>query len=80
MTYTPTGGATSTATVPTFNGKGDVNGIMVLDGSDYRYNLDTKGYSTTANIPGFYQETITVTYKSAPSTVVGSDAIQVDTK
>ena len=30
--------------------------------------------------PGFYQETITVAYKSAPSVVVGSDAIQVDTK
>ena len=80
VTYTPTGGATATATVPTFNGKGDVNGVMVLDGSNYRYNLDTKGYSTTADVPGFYQETITVTYKSAPSVVVGSDAIQVDTK
>ena len=65
---------------PTFNGKGDMNGVMVLDGSSYRYNLDTKGYSTTVNSPGFYQETITVAYKSAPTVVVGSDAIQVDTK
>jgi hypothetical protein len=67
-------------TVPTFNGKGDVDGVMVLDGSNYRYNLDTRGYSTTAGVPGFYQETITVAYKSAPNIVVGSDAIQIDTK
>jgi hypothetical protein len=80
VAYTPTGGATATATIPAFNGKGDVNGVMVLDGSNYRYNLDTKGYSTTAGAPGFYQETITVAYKSAPNVVVGSDAIQIDTK
>jgi hypothetical protein len=60
VAYTPTGATTTTATVPTFNGKGDVDGIMVLDGSNYRYNL--------------------VAYKSAPNVVVGSDAIQVDTK
>lgn len=42
--------------------------------------VDTKGYSTTANVPGFYQENITVAYKSAPNIVVGSDTIQIDTK
>jgi hypothetical protein len=80
VAYTPTGATSTTASVPTFNGKGDVDGIMVLDGSNYRYNLDTKGLSTTGSDPGFYQETITVAYKSAPSVVVGSDAIQIDTK
>jgi hypothetical protein len=80
VAYTPTGGAITTTSVPAFNGKGDVNGVMVLDGGSYRYNLDTKGYATTANSPGFYQETITVTYKATPSAVVGSDAIQIDTK
>jgi hypothetical protein len=80
VAYTPTGGATVTSIVPAFNGKGDVNGVMVLDGANYRYNLDTKGYSTTASVPAFYQETVTVAYKSAPNVVVGSDAIEVDTQ
>ena len=80
VAYTPTGGAPVTSTVPAFNGKGDVNGIMVRDGSAYRYNLDTKGYSTTATSPGFYQETITVAYTSSPNVIVGSNAIQIDTK
>jgi hypothetical protein len=80
VAYTPSGGTAVTADVPNYNGKGDVNGLMVLDGANYRYNLDTKGYSTTASSPGFYQETITVAYKSAPNVVVASDAIQFDTK
>ena len=53
---------------------------MILDGSTYRYNLDTSGYSTTASVPGFYQENISVAYRAAPNVIVGSDAIQVDTK
>jgi hypothetical protein len=80
VAYTPTGAAPVTSTVPTFNGKADSNGVMVLDGANYRYNLDTKGYSTTGVGPAFYQETITVAYKSAPNVIVGSDAIEVDTK
>jgi hypothetical protein len=80
VAYAPTGGSSVTSTVATSNGKADKDGIMILDGSNYRYNLDTKGFSTTATGPGFYQETITVAYKTAPNVVVGSDAIQVETK
>jgi hypothetical protein len=80
VAYTPTGAAPVKATVPAFNGKGDVNGVMILDGANYRYNLDTRGYTTTGVGPAFYQETITVAYKSAPNVVVGSDAIEVDTQ
>jgi hypothetical protein len=80
VAYTPTGAAPVKATVPAFNGKGDANGVMVLDGANYRYNLDTRGYTTTGVGPAFYQETVTVAYKSAPNVIVGSDAIEVDTQ
>jgi hypothetical protein len=80
VAYTPTGAASVKSTVPAFNGKGDANGVMILDGANYRYNLDTRGYSTTGVGPAFYQETVTVSYKSAPNVIVGSDAIQVDTQ
>ena len=53
---------------------------MTLDGSAYRYNLSTKGLSVTASVPAFYQVNINVAYKSSPSVVVGSDAIQLDIK
>jgi hypothetical protein len=59
---------------------GDANGVMVFDGTYYHYNLDTKGLASTAGVPAFYQESITVAYNSAPGVVVGSDSIQLDTK
>ena len=58
----------------------DSGGVMKLDGSNYRYNLSTKGLSATAGIPAFYQENFTVAYKSAPHVVVGTDTVQLDIK
>jgi hypothetical protein len=80
VTFVPGGGATATVDVPSFNGAGDTNGIMVMDGTYYRYNVATSGFAVTANQPGFYQVSITVAYQSAPSVIVGTDAIQIDTK
>jgi hypothetical protein len=53
---------------------------MIFEGTTYHYNLSTKGFSVTASVPAFYQENITFAYKSAPSVIVGSDAIQLDTR
>jgi hypothetical protein len=81
VTYMPNGGATVGNPVTiTSNGAGDTNGMMTFDGMAYHYNLGTKGFSVTAGVPAFYQENITVAYQSAPSVVVGSDAIELDTK
>jgi hypothetical protein len=80
VTYKASGGTTVASPIVTSNGAGDANGIMIFDGTYYHYNLATKGYATTAGMPGFYQESITVAYQSAPSVVVGSDKIQLDTK
>jgi hypothetical protein len=81
VTYMPSGGAAvGNPVTTTSNGAGDTNGVMTFDGTTYHYNLSTKGFSVTAGIPAFYQENITVAYKSAPSVVVGSDAIELDTK
>jgi alpha-tubulin suppressor-like RCC1 family protein len=80
VTYVPNGGAVVADPVTSFNGAGDANGVMVFDGTYYHYNLSTKGYALTAGVPGFYRENITVAYQSAPSVVVGSDSIEIDTK
>jgi hypothetical protein len=80
VSYKGGGGASVATLVPTSNGVGDANGVMVFDGTYYHYNLDTKGLSPTAGVPAFYQENITVTYNSAPGVIVGSDSIQLDTK
>jgi hypothetical protein len=80
VAYKSTGGSSTTSAVATFNGIGDTGGVMVFDGTYYHYNLSTTGFSSTSGVPGFYQETITVAYQSAPSVIVGTDAIQVDTK
>jgi hypothetical protein len=81
VTYQQTGGSNNATTVTTtFNGAGDTNGVMVFDGTYYHYNLATTGFATTSGIPAFYQETITVAYQSAPSIIVGTDSIQIDTK
>jgi hypothetical protein len=80
VSYKGSGGASVATSVPTSNGVGDANGVMVFDGTYYHYNLDTKGLASTAGVPAFYQESITVAYNSAPGVVVGSDSIQLDTK
>jgi hypothetical protein len=80
VTYKTTGGSSSTSVVTTSNGIGDTGGVMIFDGTYYHYNLSTKGFSTTTGVPAFYQETISVAYQSAPSVIVGTDFIQVDTK
>jgi hypothetical protein len=80
VTYKTTGGTSTTSVVPTNNGIGDSNGVMVFDGTYYHYNLSTRGFSSTNGVPAFYQETISVAYQSAPTVVVGTDLIQVDTK
>jgi hypothetical protein len=81
VTYKQTGGSNVSTTVAiTSNGPGDSNGIMVFDGTYYRYNLATAGFSVTQGVPAFYQENITVAYQSAPNVIVSSDAIQIDTK
>jgi hypothetical protein len=81
VSYVPNGGSAGQNPVPTFNGAGDTGGVMVFDGQFYHYNLDTKGYSVTAGAnPAFYQLNITAAYLSAPGVIVGSDAIQLDTK
>jgi hypothetical protein len=80
VTYMASGGASVTEAVTSFNGAGDTNGVMVFDGSSYHYNLSTKGLSKTNGVPGFYEEDITVVYTSAPSVIVGSDAVQLDLK
>ena len=79
-TYVSSGGATTSKTVPLCNDTPDTGGVMTLDGAFYRYNLSTKGFSVTAGVAAFYQENITVAYKSAPSVVVGTDTIQLDIK
>jgi hypothetical protein len=81
VTFQPKGGASNGTTVAiTYNGAGDTNGIMVFDGAHYHYNLATKGFAVTQGVPGFYQENIKVAYQSAPTVIVGTDAIQIDTK
>jgi hypothetical protein len=79
-TYMSTGGSTNTRTIAACTDAVDSGGVMILDGSNYRYNLSTKGLSVTAGNPAFYQEDITAAYKSAPAVVVGSDKIQLDIK
>jgi hypothetical protein len=79
-THVASGGSSSTQTIASYSDTPDTSGVMTLDGSNYRYNLATKGLSTTAGIPAFYQENISVAYKSSPGVVVGSDAIQLDIK
>jgi hypothetical protein len=81
VTSVSSGGASTTTTVTsTTTSAADTSGVMVLDGSNYRYNLSTKGFAVTAGVPAFYQESVSVAYKSAPSVVVGTDAIELDTK
>jgi hypothetical protein len=79
-TYMASGGVSTSQTITTCTDTPDTGGVMKLDGSNYRYNLSTKGLSVTAGIAAFYQENITVAYKSAPNVVVGSDNIQIDLK
>jgi hypothetical protein len=69
-----------TNVVPTFNGAGDAGGVMIWDGTQYHYNLNTKGYAVTSTNASFYQLNVTASYSSNPTVVVGSDAIMVDTK
>jgi hypothetical protein len=78
--YVASGGSNTNQTIATYTDTPDTGGMMKLDGSNYRYNLSTKGLSPTAGVPAFYQENITAAYKSAPSVVVGSDTIQLDVK
>jgi hypothetical protein len=66
--------------VPTFNGAGDAGGVMIWDGSQYHYNLDTNGYPVTVGNPSFFQLNVVATYNSAPSIPVGSDSLMLDTK
>jgi hypothetical protein len=66
--------------VPTFNGAGDAGGVMIWDGSQFHYNLDTKGYPVTVGNPSFFQLNVVATYNSAPSIPVGSDSLMLDTK
>jgi hypothetical protein len=81
VNYKTSGGSNTTATVTaTSSGAGDANGVMIFDGTHYRYNLSTKGYSATQGVPAFYQVNLSVAYKSAPGVVVGTDAIQLDVK
>jgi hypothetical protein len=79
-TLMSSGGTTRTQTIATCTDAPDTGGVMILDGSNYRYNLSTKGLSATAGVAAFYQENITAAYKSAPSVVVGTDTIQIDLK
>jgi hypothetical protein len=74
------GGSSAAQTVVSCNDPPTTNGVMYLDGANYRYNLSTKGYAVTYGVPAFLQLNVTVAYKSAPSIVVGSDAIQLDTQ
>jgi hypothetical protein len=74
------GGSTRMQTLATYTDTPDTGGVMILDGSNYRYNLSTKGLSATSGVAAFYQENITAAYKSAPSVVVGTDTIQIDLK
>ncbi|HVU52271.1 MAG TPA: HYR domain-containing protein [Polyangia bacterium] len=76
----PSGGSTTTQTVVACSDAPNTNGVMVLDGASYHYNLSTKGYAVTAGLPAFFQLNVSVAYKSAPSVVVGSDAIELDTR
>ena len=79
-TFMSSGGSSTTSTIATCTDVADSGGVMILDGSNYRYNLSTKGLSVTAGVPAFYQETITAAYRSAPTVVVGTDTIQIDIK
>ena len=51
-----------------------------MDGTCYHYNLATSAYAVTASGPGFYQVNITLAYQSASSVIVGTDAIEIDTR
>jgi type 1 fimbria pilin len=63
-TLMPSGGSSKAETVAVCNDAPDSGGVMILDGSHYRYNLSTKGLAPTAGVPAFYQESITAAYKS----------------
>jgi hypothetical protein len=69
-----------TPVTPVFNGIGAANGVLVWDGTQYHYNLDTSGYALTASVPAFYQLVITASYNANPGVVVGRDAIMLDTQ
>ena len=73
-------GGTLDNVVPTYNGAGSTGGIMVLTDSHYQYNLNTKGYQTTASDARYYQLAVSVNYTASPSVVVGTDAIMLDTR
>jgi hypothetical protein len=80
VTYQLSGGSSVTKSAVTSSGPSDTGGVMTLEGAYYHYNLSTKGDSVTVAGPAFYQVNITAAYTAYPGVVVGSDAIQIDTK
>jgi hypothetical protein len=68
---------TSTAVVDlpeNYSGAGSPGGIMMWDGTQFHYNLDTTGYPAgTASKPEFFRSHVTVIYNSAPAIIVGEE-------
>jgi len=78
-------GSTSTVVndVPEdFNGVGDAESTMVLNGNHFQYNLDTDGFDTgTINDPTiFFRIHVTAEFNTDPTIIVGEEDALLESK
>ena len=77
---TATGSTLLADVPPVFNGVGSGNQFVLVSGK-YQYNLDTHGYQAgTDQNARFYLSKATVVYQSAPSVIVGSEVVQLESR
>jgi hypothetical protein len=65
----------------TYTGVGGPGGLMVYADGQFQYNLKTSGYeSGTVNNQRYFQSTVTVSYNSNPTILIGRNSVTLESK